>query len=166
MKAILFVDDHEVLARLSCEILEMHGYRAVSAYNGEDALAKFEHHIFAQLADDAVVGNDLTHQGVGALRRAATLLVRNGERGDFYRGMFEEASSLVSRAQQRPGLLLERLVVRARLSQKRIALPGRLLERRIDHALDLFPPFRIHRDSRWSVRDRAMPWRCSNHASP
>jgi CheY-like chemotaxis protein len=31
MKAILFVDDHELLARLSCEILEMQGYRAVSA---------------------------------------------------------------------------------------------------------------------------------------
>ena len=34
MRGILFVDDHEVLARLSCEILEMQGYRAVSAYNG------------------------------------------------------------------------------------------------------------------------------------
>ena len=41
MKAILFVDDHEVLARLSCEILEMQGYRAVSAYNAADALDKF-----------------------------------------------------------------------------------------------------------------------------
>ena len=43
MKNILFVDDHEVLARLSCEILEMQGYRAVSAYDGEDALRKFRH---------------------------------------------------------------------------------------------------------------------------
>lgn len=42
MKAILFVDDHEVLARLSCEILEMHGYRAVSAYSAQDALEKFD----------------------------------------------------------------------------------------------------------------------------
>ena len=42
MKAILFVDDHEVLARLSCEILEMQGYRAVSAYNASDALEKFD----------------------------------------------------------------------------------------------------------------------------
>ncbi len=42
MKAILFVDDHEVLARLSCEILEMQGYRAVSAYSAADALDKFE----------------------------------------------------------------------------------------------------------------------------
>ena len=39
MRAILFVDDHEVLARLSCEILEMQGYRAVSAYNGEERCA-------------------------------------------------------------------------------------------------------------------------------
>ena len=42
MKAILFVDDHEVLARLSCEILEMHGYRAVSAYSGQEALEKIQ----------------------------------------------------------------------------------------------------------------------------
>jgi DNA-binding NtrC family response regulator len=42
MRAILFVDDHEVLARLSCEILEMQGYRAVSAYNGTEALKKFD----------------------------------------------------------------------------------------------------------------------------
>ncbi len=35
MKAILFVDDHEVLARMGCEILQMHGYRAEYAYNGQ-----------------------------------------------------------------------------------------------------------------------------------
>ena len=42
MKTILFVDDHQVLARLSCEILEMQGYRAVSAYDGLDALRRFD----------------------------------------------------------------------------------------------------------------------------
>jgi CheY-like chemotaxis protein len=52
MKAILFVDDHEVLARLSCEILEMHGYRAVSAFNGEDALKKFDQEDFDILVTD------------------------------------------------------------------------------------------------------------------
>jgi len=52
MRAILFVDDHEVLARLSCEILEMQGYRAVSAYNGEDALRKFDHEDFDILVTD------------------------------------------------------------------------------------------------------------------
>jgi DNA-binding NtrC family response regulator len=52
MKAILFVDDHEVLARLSCEILEMQGYRAVSAYNGEDALQKFDQEDFDILVTD------------------------------------------------------------------------------------------------------------------
>ncbi|HYX53726.1 MAG TPA: response regulator [Candidatus Limnocylindrales bacterium] len=52
MKAILFVDDHEVLARLSCEILEMQGYRAVSAYNGEEALQKFENEDFDILVTD------------------------------------------------------------------------------------------------------------------
>lgn len=52
MKAILFVDDHEVLARLSCEILEMQGYRAVSAYNAADALEKFEKEKFDILVTD------------------------------------------------------------------------------------------------------------------
>ncbi len=52
MRAILFVDDHEVLARLSCEILEMHGYRAVSAFNGQDALDKFEQDDFDILVTD------------------------------------------------------------------------------------------------------------------
>jgi DNA-binding NtrC family response regulator len=52
MRAILFVDDHEVLARLSCEILEMQGYRAVSAYNGEEALRKFDQEDFDILVTD------------------------------------------------------------------------------------------------------------------
>ncbi len=52
MKAILFVDDHEVLARLSCEILEMQGYRAVSAYNAKDALDKFKNEKFDILVTD------------------------------------------------------------------------------------------------------------------
>ena len=52
MKSILFVDDHEVLARLSCEILNMQGYRAVSAYNASDALAKLEAEDFDMLITD------------------------------------------------------------------------------------------------------------------
>ena len=52
MKAILFVDDHEVLARLSCEILETQGYRAVSAYNAHDALEKFQREKFDILVTD------------------------------------------------------------------------------------------------------------------
>jgi DNA-binding NtrC family response regulator len=52
MKAILFVDDHEVLARLSCEILEMQGYRAVSAYSAADALDKFAKERFDILVTD------------------------------------------------------------------------------------------------------------------
>ena len=52
MKAILFVDDHEVLARLSCEILEMQGYRAVCAYNASEALEKFNQEKFDILVTD------------------------------------------------------------------------------------------------------------------
>jgi len=41
-----------VLARLSCEILEMQGYRAVSAYNAEEALEKFGKDNFDILVTD------------------------------------------------------------------------------------------------------------------
>jgi DNA-binding NtrC family response regulator len=52
MKTVLFVDDHEVLADLSCEILEMQGYRAVSAYDGAEALRKFDQDAFDILVTD------------------------------------------------------------------------------------------------------------------
>lgn len=52
MRSVLFVDDHQVLARLSCEILEMQGYRAVSAASGAEALEKFEKDGFDILVTD------------------------------------------------------------------------------------------------------------------
>lgn len=71
MKAILFVDDHEVLARLSCEILEMQGYRAVCAYNGEDALEKFNREKF-----DIVV-TDFRMDGMNGLELAKRVHATN-----------------------------------------------------------------------------------------
>ena len=52
MRSILFVDDHEVLARLSCEILSMQGYRADCAFNAADALAKLAEEDFDMLVTD------------------------------------------------------------------------------------------------------------------
>ena len=52
MKAVLFVDDHEMLAQLSCEILNMHGYRAVSAFSAAEALEKFSQDKFDILVTD------------------------------------------------------------------------------------------------------------------
>jgi DNA-binding NtrC family response regulator len=52
MKAILFVDDHEVLARLSCQIIQMQGYSADYAYNAGDAIAKFKHGNYQMLVTD------------------------------------------------------------------------------------------------------------------
>lgn len=71
MKAILFVDDHEVLARLSCEILEMQGYRAVSAYNAADALEKFEKEKF-----DILV-TDFRMEGMNGLELARQIHAKN-----------------------------------------------------------------------------------------
>jgi CheY-like chemotaxis protein len=66
MKAILFVDDHEVLARLSCEILEMQGYKAVSAYSANEALEKFSQQDFDILVTDfrmdGMNGVELAHR--------------------------------------------------------------------------------------------------------
>jgi CheY-like chemotaxis protein len=56
VRSILFVDDHEVLASLSCEILEMQGYRAISAHSGEEALLKFQDHEFDVLVTDMRLG--------------------------------------------------------------------------------------------------------------
>ena len=73
MKAILFVDDHEVLARLSCEILEMQGYRAVSAYSAQDALDKFKREKF-----DILV-TDFRMEGMNGLELAKKIHATNPE---------------------------------------------------------------------------------------
>jgi DNA-binding NtrC family response regulator len=73
MKAILFVDDHEVLARLSCEILEMQGYKAVSAYNAEDALTKFDNQSFDLLV------TDFRMEGMNGLELAKRVHQKNPE---------------------------------------------------------------------------------------
>jgi CheY-like chemotaxis protein len=46
------VDDQELLARLSCELLEMRGYRADYAYSGHEALAKFGNDHFDLVVTD------------------------------------------------------------------------------------------------------------------
>ena len=52
MKAVLFVDDHKALARLSCEILQKQGYRAEYAFDATEALAKFEQDAFDIVVTD------------------------------------------------------------------------------------------------------------------
>ncbi len=73
MKAILFVDDHEVLARLSCEILEMQGFRAVSAYSAHDALEKFKREKFDLLV------TDFRMEGMNGLELAKRIHASNPE---------------------------------------------------------------------------------------
>jgi DNA-binding NtrC family response regulator len=67
------VDDHEVLARLSCEILEMQGYKAVSAYSASDALAKFD-----QQNIDVVV-TDFRMEGMNGLELAQKIREKSPE---------------------------------------------------------------------------------------
>ena len=112
------------------------------------------------------MGDGPADQGIGAPVAASfALLRRDGLRGHLDRRALQEPSGLLLRGQQRPDLPLQRLVARARLPQKRVALLGRTLQHRLQQAIDLFPSFRIHRLSRRSVRGRAKPWRCSSRAS-
>lgn len=73
MKSILFVDDHKPLARLTCEILQMNGYRAEYAFDGMEALAKFGQDRF-----DIVV-TDLCMEGMSGVELARQLRQQNPE---------------------------------------------------------------------------------------
>jgi CheY-like chemotaxis protein len=70
MKSVLFVDDHEVLARLSCQILQMHGYRTECAYDAGQALEKFEREKFDLLVTDYLMEGMNGLELAKALRRS------------------------------------------------------------------------------------------------
>ena len=94
MKAVLFVDDHEVLARLSCEILESQGYRAVCAYNAHDALEKFQQEKF-----DIVV-TDFKMDGMNGLELAQRVHATNPRSRHQY--VIGYGKSIRQRGQRRP----------------------------------------------------------------
>lgn len=67
MKSVLFVDDNELLSRISCEILRREGYRAVPVFSAAEALQVFEQERF-----DAVV-TDWRMEGMDGLELARVL---------------------------------------------------------------------------------------------
>lgn len=67
MKTILFVDDNILLGKISCEILTRHGYRAVLAHNGSEALRAYE-----QQPVDIVI-TDMCMDGMDGLQLARAL---------------------------------------------------------------------------------------------
>jgi len=71
MKAILFVDDNEVLCHLTCDILRREGYHAVPARNAAEALNAFDKESF-----DIVV-TDLRMQGMNGLELARVIHDKN-----------------------------------------------------------------------------------------
>src|SRR5207245_6464327 len=123
------------------------------------------HPAAAQRPDNAVMGDGPANEGIGIFLRVQGLLMSEGPGGHFYRRALQETSCLLLRAQQRADFAFQRLVAAARLPQKRFALFERTPQRGLQQVIDLFPPFRIHRLSRRSMRDRARPWQCSNRAS-
>jgi len=71
MKAVLFVDDNEVLCRLTCDILRLEGYHAVPAFNAAEALKAFDDETF-----DIVV-TDMRMQGMDGLELARRIHSKN-----------------------------------------------------------------------------------------
>jgi DNA-binding response OmpR family regulator len=108
MKAILFVDDHEVLARLSCEILEMHGYRAVSAFNAQDALEKFEKDKFDILVTDIRMPNgsgmELARE-IHAKSPGTPIIIVTGFPQDFTESDGSNVSACLNKSEMFPQLL-------------------------------------------------------------
>lgn len=71
MKTVLFVDDNVLLGKISCEILTRHGYRAVLAHNGPDALRAYD-----QDPADIVI-TDMCMDGMDGLQLASALHEKN-----------------------------------------------------------------------------------------
>lgn len=71
MKTVLFVDDNILLGKISCEILNRHGYRAVLAHNGPEALRAFDQH-----SVDVVI-TDMCMDGMDGLQLARALHQKN-----------------------------------------------------------------------------------------
>jgi len=70
VKFVLFVDDNALLARISCEILNRHGFHAQCAYSGEEALTLME----KEPAD--VVITDMCMDGMNGLELAREMRAR------------------------------------------------------------------------------------------
>jgi DNA-binding NtrC family response regulator len=66
-KAVLFVDDHQALCRLSCDILRHAGYHAVPAYSAAEALQ-----VFDSMRFDIVV-TDIRMEGMDGVALARAL---------------------------------------------------------------------------------------------
>src|SRR5260370_28683588 len=108
------------------------------------------HSAATQLSHDAVMRDGPADQRIGAVLFA--LPAREGTGGHLYRRTLQETSCLFPRGTQAADFSLQRFVARARVPQKRIAFHGRTLQRRLQQVIDLFPPFRIHRLPRRSIR--------------
>src|SRR3984885_5255660 len=124
------------------------------------------HPAAAQLSHDAVMGYGAANQEIVALLCLRALLLREGKSGCFYGGTLQKTSRLLLCAQQRADFAFQRFVTRACVPQKCVALLRRTLQHRLQQAIDLLPPIRVHPSLPRSVRGRAMPWRCSSRASP
>jgi hypothetical protein len=118
---------------------ELEGHEAT-----EPGVLRFVNHAHAaaaELLDDAVVGEGPADQG----RRVVGLVVGERSCRPFDSRAFQEVPRVGLRTQQCADLPFQRLIPRARLSEKRVALLGRALEDGLEQAIELFPAFQVHR---------------------
>ena len=123
------------------------------------------HSAAAKLLDDAVVGEGLANQGIGAIARGVVLIVGERQRGDFDSRAFQKALRVRLRVQKRADPAFQRLVTRAGLPEKRVALLGRTLQHGLEQVIELFPLIQVHLRFRRRARDTARFLRCSSRAS-
>src|SRR5215831_1957144 len=123
-----------------------------------------------------IIGNDASEERVrgatkgwanrqiGALC-AFALLASQRLRGQLDRRALQETSRPFLRCQQRADFALQLGVSPAGAPQEFSALSGRVLQRQLEQAINLFESIRFHRRPRCSFPDRAKPSPCSSRAS-
>ena len=129
-------------------------------------LVNHSHAASAEFPDDAVVRDGSADRGVVGFSLIVVLLLPGkGLCGRLYRWSLQEASCLLLRRQQRTDLALQRLVGRACVPQKGVALLGRVLQHRLQQTIDCFQRSESIGRARQRVLGRARPWPCSSRAS-
>ena len=104
------------------------------------------HAAAAELLDDAVVGEGLADQGIGAPAGALSLWSRASDSAaTSIAGRSRKCFASRFRTQQCADLPFQRLVARAGVPEKRVALLGRTLQHGLEEAIELFPVIQVHR---------------------
>ena len=100
-----------------------------------------------------------------SLVRIVVLVVGERQRRDFDRRTLQQPIRVRRGVQERANLAFQRLVARAGLPEKRVALFGWTLQRGLEQVIELFPLIQVHRRFHRRARDKARSSRCSSRVS-